>query len=118
MDDGTSEPFDLREPDISKVQLMSLDEIREYLCQEGLALIGRQNTSFRNAFENKIPLARESECKLKDILVPTNEEAQDGSYSFYLEKDLRMPGFPEIVDRLHIVGLEEFSNKEIGLEGG
>ncbi|CAG8726180.1 5055_t:CDS:2, partial [Dentiscutata heterogama] len=100
--DGTSRQFDLVDSDISKVLLMSLDEVREYIYQKGLALIGRQSTNFLNAFENKIPLAREFVCELKDILIPTNEDAQDGSYSFYLEKDLRMPSFPEIVERLHI----------------
>ncbi|CAG8469770.1 1251_t:CDS:2 [Racocetra persica] len=100
--DESSSPFDIEPSDLKKVLLMSLDEMREYLCQESLILIGRQNTNFRNAFKNKIPLAREPECKLKDILIPLNEDAQDGSYSFYLEKDLRRPGFPEIVNRLRI----------------
>ncbi|CAG8696278.1 3374_t:CDS:2 [Gigaspora rosea] len=100
--DETSKSFDLEVSDINNVLLMSLDEMREYLCEKGSLLIGRQNTYFRNAFKNKIPLARESECILKDILIPTNEESQDGSYSFYLEKDLTMPGFPEIVNRLHL----------------
>ncbi|CAG8575025.1 16521_t:CDS:2 [Cetraspora pellucida] len=100
--DESFKEFEIEPSDINKVLLMTLDEMREYLCQEGLALIGRQNTNFRNAFKNKIPLAREPECKLKDILIMTNEDIQDGSFSFYLEKDLKKPGFPEIVDRLHI----------------
>uniref|UniRef100_A0A8H3XG31 DUF7431 domain-containing protein n=1 Tax=Gigaspora margarita TaxID=4874 RepID=A0A8H3XG31_GIGMA len=100
--DGTSKSFDLEVSDINNVLLMTLDEMREYLCEKGSLFIGRQNTSFRNVFENKIPLARESECKLKDILIPTNEGVQDGLYSFYLEKNLKMPGFPEIVNTFNI----------------
>ncbi|CAG8658969.1 3458_t:CDS:2 [Gigaspora margarita] len=100
--DGTSKSFDLEVSDINNVLLMTLDEMREYLCEKGSLFIGRQNTSFRNVFENKIPLARESECKLKDILIPTNEGVQDGLYSFYLEKNLKMPGFPEIVNTFNL----------------
>ncbi|CAG8530712.1 8927_t:CDS:2, partial [Dentiscutata erythropus] len=52
------------------------------------------------AFGNTIPLARESKYKLKDILIPTNENAQDGLYIFYLEKNLRMPDFSEILEEI------------------
>ncbi|CAG8705192.1 12676_t:CDS:2, partial [Gigaspora margarita] len=100
--DGTSKSFDLEVSDINNVLLMTLDEMREYLCEKVSLFIGRQDTSFRNVFENRIPLARESECKLKDILIPTNEGVQDGLYSFYLEKNLKMPGFLEIVNTFNI----------------
>ncbi|CAG8592092.1 11125_t:CDS:1 [Scutellospora calospora] len=99
--DGTSTPFNLDEPNYNDFPSMSLDQMREYLYKKGL-IIGRQNTNFRNVFGSKIPLAREPECELKDILTPTNEQAPDGFFTIYLDKDLEMPSFPEIVQKLDL----------------
>ncbi|CAG8485476.1 712_t:CDS:2 [Scutellospora calospora] len=99
--DGTSTSFSLEEPNYNDFPSMSLDQMREYLYKKGL-IIGRQNTNFRNVSGSKLSLAREPECKLKDILTPTNEQVQDGFFTFYLDKDLEMPSFPEIVQNLNL----------------
>ncbi|CAG8475517.1 20442_t:CDS:2, partial [Racocetra persica] len=89
----------LTEVDIST----SLDKVREYLTRNDLVLIGRQNSNFRNRFEYKIPFVDENEYKLKDILVPTDGTGEaDMSFSFFIEKDLTRPGFPEIVRNLNL----------------
>ncbi|CAG8777746.1 19288_t:CDS:1, partial [Cetraspora pellucida] len=91
--------FKLEEINIS----MSLDKVREYLTRNELILVGQQNSHFRNKLEHKIPFVNENDYKLKDILVSTDgENDNDKSFSFFIEKDLTRPGFPEIVRNLNL----------------
>ncbi|CAG8703852.1 15954_t:CDS:1 [Cetraspora pellucida] len=83
--------------------LTTLYKVREYLTQKNLVIVGRQNSHFRNKFEYKIPFVNEDDYKLKDILVPTDGTIDSAaSFSFFIEKDLTRPGFPEIVRNLNL----------------
>ncbi|KAF0450002.1 remodeling and spacing factor 1-like isoform x1 [Gigaspora margarita] len=79
-----------------------LDELREYLTRKNLVIVGIQNSNFRNKFEYKIPVISENEYQFNDILVSTVGANDDGDFSFFIEKDLKKPGFPEIVRNLNI----------------
>ncbi|KAF0381916.1 Sel1 repeat domain-containing protein [Gigaspora margarita] len=92
--------FDLSINDINIK--MPLNELREYLTRMNLVLVGIQNSNFRNKFEYKIPVINENEYKLNDILVSTYSIDEPDSFSFFIEKDLIRPGFPEIVRILNI----------------
>ncbi|CAG8648362.1 12128_t:CDS:2 [Gigaspora margarita] len=93
--------FDLSIPEVDIK--MPLDELREYLTRKNLVLVGIQNSNFRNKFEYKIPVINENEYKLHDILISTYSiDEADRSFSFFIEKDLKKPGFPEIVRILNI----------------
>ncbi|CAG8569879.1 6522_t:CDS:2, partial [Dentiscutata heterogama] len=100
---GVTKEFDLS---FSEIDIkMPLDSLREYLTQKNLVLVGKQNSNFRNKFEYKVPFISESDWRLEDILVPTDGTSEsDRSFTFFIDKDLAKPGFPEIIRDLNIAG--------------
>ncbi|CAG8692925.1 8915_t:CDS:1, partial [Dentiscutata erythropus] len=98
---GVSNEFDLN---LSKVDIkMPLDRLREYLTQNNLVLVGKQNSNFRNKFEYKVPFINESDWRLEEILVQTDGTTElERDFTFFIDKDLSRPGIPEIVMNLNI----------------